>query len=329
MDANRQDRPHRRYRRSIVAGVVVVLLGGTVMTLWFLLKPVRVPAPTGPALPIPTASDPIPFPHRALSEILAAAVDDQGRVDYIEVAARRADLERYLFALAQTSPHHAPKSFPSEADRLAYWINAYNAAVLYGVIQRPGLKSVYDRRYRFFGLTRYVFGGEALSFTHARELGRPTRVSRASDSLRAQLRVRRVSSAAGGGVHPRPPAGPTRPGDSSFLRGPGQGSSRGRRRGPLPDLRVVRGRLHRGRRAGGLLSAVGSRRSTGRCAGSIHPLRLVAQRATRSSSTGALSDGAASTSTSASRTGAIRRSDHSPTATTASPLATADHTPAM
>src|SRR6476620_6023514 len=43
----------------------------------------------------------------------------------------RETLYRYVGALAEASPDNRPDLFPSADDRLAYWINAYNAICLY------------------------------------------------------------------------------------------------------------------------------------------------------------------------------------------------------
>lgn len=120
---------------------------------------VSIPKAQGPALPIAPGH----FPHDAFGAVLAAVVDEQGRVDYRALRAEREELERYLLALAQTSPHKDPEAFPRREDQLAYWINAYNAAVLYGVTERPGLRSVNDRVKNFFYFTRYQLGDEQLS----------------------------------------------------------------------------------------------------------------------------------------------------------------------
>ena len=149
----------RRIRTRWALGAI-----GTAVVATFLLsfKTVHIPKPSAP-LPIPTAARPIPFPHMAFDAVLREVVDARGRVDYVALAARRSALERYLYAVAATSPHSDPAAFPTRADALAYWLNAYNAAVLYGVITRPGLRSVRDARFDFFGFSRSIFGGEALS----------------------------------------------------------------------------------------------------------------------------------------------------------------------
>ena len=103
------------------------------------------------------------FPHEVLDRVLKKVVDDQGRVDYKALAADRNALEKYLYAISQFSPHSHPKLFTTQDHRLAYWINAYNAYVLYAVTDRPTMKSVIDDKNDFFYFTEYTFGGEPWS----------------------------------------------------------------------------------------------------------------------------------------------------------------------
>ncbi|MEM7674401.1 MAG: DUF547 domain-containing protein [Myxococcota bacterium] len=146
----------------IIAGLVVTLGLAGALAAYFIFDTVRVKAP-GPALPLPSAQNPGTFPHDAFDRVLKRFVDAQGRVDYPALTADRTDLERYMVALASTSPDKDPDAFVSNADRLAYWINAYNASVLYAVTALPELRSVADNKYKFFALTRYVYGGAPTS----------------------------------------------------------------------------------------------------------------------------------------------------------------------
>ncbi len=73
------------------------------------------------------------FPdHASFSRVLAAVVHDEG-VDYARLAADSDALYRYIEALAATDP--AAVSRASNDDRLAFWINAYNACMLKRVIE--------------------------------------------------------------------------------------------------------------------------------------------------------------------------------------------------
>jgi hypothetical protein len=76
------------------------------------------------------------FSHEDWSKVLARFVNARGMVDYNALAKQRADLDRYLAAVEKTSPVSAPALFPSRAEQLAYYLNAYNAQVLKGVLAR-------------------------------------------------------------------------------------------------------------------------------------------------------------------------------------------------
>lgn len=113
--------------------------------------------PDGP-LPDPPAAG--AFPHEILDALLKEHVTPEGKVDYKGIQADRAELNRYLGYVAVVSPHSDPALFPTPQHALAYWINAYNALAVTGVIDRPGLVSVIDNQLDFFVETRYVLGGE-------------------------------------------------------------------------------------------------------------------------------------------------------------------------
>lgn len=118
-----------------------------------------IPSPGGEALEVSAGH----FPHEAFDRVLRAHVDAQGRVDYRALRSDRSELERYLAAVAHVSPDSHPKLFGTNPERLAYWINAYNALTIYAVTERPRLHSVHDERFDFFYFTRYVVGGRKLS----------------------------------------------------------------------------------------------------------------------------------------------------------------------
>jgi len=73
--------------------------------------------------------------------VLQTYVDDEGLVDYEALADRgRADLQAFMQTLASTDP----SSFSTEAERKAFWINAYNAVVVWQVVERYPIDSVRD-----------------------------------------------------------------------------------------------------------------------------------------------------------------------------------------
>ena len=95
-------------------------------------------------------------------------MDARGRVDYEALAKDRADLDRYLESVRRVSPRSRPDLFGARNDRLAYYLNAYNALVFEGVLARgPERVSVWKgglvSGYAFFVGRKVVLGGEETS----------------------------------------------------------------------------------------------------------------------------------------------------------------------
>ena len=101
------------------------------------------------------------FDHSAWDHVLKKFVTEQGRVDYAALQANVAELDRYVAELAAQSPASDPQSFPTRQSQLAYWINAYNALVMKGVIDRWPVESVRkigSLPYSFFWRKKFVLG---------------------------------------------------------------------------------------------------------------------------------------------------------------------------
>lgn len=107
------------------------------------------------------------FPHDGWARVLEAYVDDQGLVDYKGLSVDRAGLDLYVAAIGRVSPENRPELFPTREDRLAYWINAYNALVFQGVLARgPEDESVWSglvSGLNFFGLQKFTVGGRVMN----------------------------------------------------------------------------------------------------------------------------------------------------------------------
>ncbi|MHC4953453.1 MAG: DUF547 domain-containing protein [Planctomycetota bacterium] len=97
------------------------------------------------------------------AEVLRNHVDDLGRVDYEALRAQRTPLTRFLALIGKAGPSTRPELFPTREDRLAYWVNAYNAIVMDQVLRHWPLDSVIDHRLSIFVVTRYDVDGRALS----------------------------------------------------------------------------------------------------------------------------------------------------------------------
>jgi hypothetical protein len=102
------------------------------------------------------------FPHALFGRLLDKAVTN-GLVDYAAVSVDEAILEEYLAEVARVSPDSHPHLFPTEPDRLAYWINAHNACALRGVLRFNRPANLKDIAHKFDSETTYVVGGKNLS----------------------------------------------------------------------------------------------------------------------------------------------------------------------
>ena len=111
----------------------------------------------------PPASADGAFSHATFNDVVSRFVDAQGRVDYKGIVADHAALDTYLAAVAADSPTSNAAKFPTKNDRLAYYINAYNAFSIKGVTNRPGIKSVQAVTLDFFALTRWTMGGSGVT----------------------------------------------------------------------------------------------------------------------------------------------------------------------
>ena len=100
------------------------------------------------------------FSYADWARVLEHRVDDQGLVDYEGLADARAELDRFVALVAGVGPRTRPDLFPAREDRLAYYLNAYNACVIAEVLERWPLASVQDVELDFFRLTRYRIDGE-------------------------------------------------------------------------------------------------------------------------------------------------------------------------
>lgn len=119
--------------------------------------------------PAPAASK---FSYDDWTKVLAKYVNEKGLVNYEALAKERTELDRFIAAVEKTSPKTNPELFPTKNDKLAYYLNAYNAQVFKGVLARgPEKESVWKggliSGYSFFGGMDITVGGEK---THLKTL---------------------------------------------------------------------------------------------------------------------------------------------------------------
>jgi hypothetical protein len=112
--------------------------------------------------------------------VLDRFVSGDGRVDFDGLVSDRADLDVYVEFVAEIAPWSHPDLFPTEADRLAYHINSYNALAMSGILDDgvPDNLGGVIKRLRFFKKKKFAIGGREMSL-HAyeneviREFGEP------------------------------------------------------------------------------------------------------------------------------------------------------------
>ena len=106
------------------------------------------------------------FDHGAWDELVARHVDEGGLVDYQALAQEWPRLDAYLKALEQ--PNLAAWS---REEQLAFWINAYNACVIKGVLDRYPINSVQEVN-GFFDRITYQVAGAPRTLNQIEEQGR-------------------------------------------------------------------------------------------------------------------------------------------------------------
>lgn len=103
------------------------------------------------------------FDHSLFDRVLNTYVDAYGRVGYTTLKANRSELDDYIAELEAVSPKSHPARFSVRDEALAYWINAYNALTIKGVVDAYPVKSVKDIKILsgFFNRTWHTVGGES------------------------------------------------------------------------------------------------------------------------------------------------------------------------
>lgn len=129
-------------RARLVAIVAPILLAGCS----------AVPQSFHPMQPIP----PNEFSHRAFDEVLQAHVKD-GVVNYPAVA-KNARFFSYLDQIDRVDPN----ALPGRQHRLAFWINAYNALAIKGIVDGYSPLTRIGQWWYFVG-RQYRVGGETIN----------------------------------------------------------------------------------------------------------------------------------------------------------------------
>lgn len=102
---------------------------------------------------VPLSSD-AAVDHGPWSTLLTRYVDAQGRVAYRDLQTKdQVTFDAYLTALAQAQPEGM-----SEPEEKAFWINAYNAVIVSGIVQGYSAESLLGRKRLFSWFTVRIAG---------------------------------------------------------------------------------------------------------------------------------------------------------------------------
>jgi hypothetical protein len=85
-----------------------------------------------------------PIDHSIWTNILQDYVDPEGLFEYKRLLNNREEFDGYITSIQTYGPDSHPKLFSNRQEALAYYINAYNASVVNGVLSRgPEQESVW------------------------------------------------------------------------------------------------------------------------------------------------------------------------------------------
>jgi hypothetical protein len=119
-----------------------------------------------PALDTATAASSIGEWEAAWTKVLNRHVDDEGRIDFDSLRRNHADLDLIVAFVAAVDPLSQPRQFPDKHSRLAFYLNAYNALAMYGVVQAGVPESLGGlRKFTFFHLRTFAVGGKSISLS--------------------------------------------------------------------------------------------------------------------------------------------------------------------
>jgi hypothetical protein len=100
----------------------------------------------------------------AWTKVLTRYVDDAGRIDFDALRQNHVDLDRVVAFIAAVDPDSQPQRFRDKHTRLAFYINAYNALAMYGVVQAGVPESLGGlAKFTFFYLRTFTVGGKSIS----------------------------------------------------------------------------------------------------------------------------------------------------------------------
>ena len=96
--------------------------------------------------------------------VLTRHVDERGRIDFAGLKQDHDDLDRIVALIAAVDPASQPQRFPDQRARLAFYVNAYNALAMSGVVNAGIPESLGGlTKFTFFYLRKFTVGGKSIS----------------------------------------------------------------------------------------------------------------------------------------------------------------------
>ncbi|MEM7017531.1 MAG: DUF547 domain-containing protein [Pseudomonadota bacterium] len=99
------------------------------------------------------------------SNVLRRHVNEAGQISFRALATEPTDLFAYVRYISKVSPTATPERFSNQAERLAYYLNSYNALAMFNVINSgfPLSLSSLNAKAQFFYFRSFIIGGETMS----------------------------------------------------------------------------------------------------------------------------------------------------------------------
>ena len=148
---------------NLISSRLLIPIAVVIAVTLFWFRPGGVEGPR----PDPVAVGGKAFDHSIFSQVLKTVVDSDGHVDYAKLRQDPSTLDRYLGMLRAVSPKSAPHRFRSSDERLAYYINAYNAFVMAAIRDHCPIDNVSSLYFGsgFFWRISFLMGGQEVSLT--------------------------------------------------------------------------------------------------------------------------------------------------------------------
>ena len=147
----------------VLSTQLLIPIAAILMVILYWFRPGGIEGPR-PAAVAPKGKT---FDHGPFRTVLKDIIRGDGTIDYQKLTENPKPLDQYLGMIRAVSPASAPHRFRSNNDRLAYYLNAYNAFVLAGVRDHcpaATLKDLYAGN-GFFWRISFLMGEQEISLS--------------------------------------------------------------------------------------------------------------------------------------------------------------------